>query len=237
MKCFRRGLSTLRGRSGTNRSAITIVGSCSCFRLWSKPLCPAAADDRLGVYAPSNGGLRTTRLRTLLCPSDPGPLTRNDGTAENNYAGCHHDVEAPIDADNHGVLFLNSQIRYENIEDGLSATLMIGEKLRNGFDLGWASGTRASLRNTGSPINSGDLLYAKTRINSWGDGTKILDSGKLPDPTNPFLVGGFGSRHSRGANFAFCDGSVRFLSETIDRRSYQSLGHRADGDLNDQSKH
>lgn len=192
-------------------------------------------DDGLGVYAPSHHKGRATELKTLICPSDFGPKTRKDGVAEHNYAGCHHDVEAAIDADNHGVLYLNSWIRYEDVEDGLSETLMIGERLRNGFDLGWASGTRATLRNTGSPINAGDLLYAKTKIPNWDDGTPIVAGGKAPDPTNPLLVGGFGSRHSRGANFAFCDGSVRFLTDSIQRRAYQFLGHRADGELVDRT--
>ncbi|AGA30455.1 DUF1559 family PulG-like putative transporter [Singulisphaera acidiphila] len=192
--------------------------------------------DGLGIYAPSYRTMRVNQITSLRCPSDPGPLKRNDGTAENNYVGCHHDVESPIDADNHGVLYLNSRVRYEDIADGLSGTLMVGEKLRNGFDLGWASGTRATLRNTGSPINAGDLLYAKTKIRSWSDGTKILDSNKLPDSMNHFLVGGFESRHPRGANFTFCDGSVRFLSDSINRRIYQCLSHRDDGELIDVSK-
>ncbi|WP_406701006.1 DUF1559 domain-containing protein [Singulisphaera sp. Ch08] len=183
------------------------------------------------IYSPRNGTARGIQITTLLCPSDSGPLKRTNGTVENNYAGGHHDVEAPIDADNHGILYLNSQVRYEGIEDGLSGTLMIGEKLRNGFDLGWTSGTRSTLRNTGSPINSGDLLDAKSRLTSWSDGTKILDPDQRTAPKNRLLVGGFGSNHSRGANFAFCDGSVRFLSETMDRRAYQALGHRSDGEL------
>ena len=67
-----------------------------------------------------------------------------------SYAGVHHDVEAPIAADNHGVLFLNSHVRYEDVTDGTSQTLFVGEKLDDGLDLGWASGTASSLRNTGS---------------------------------------------------------------------------------------
>ena len=40
-----------------------------------------------------------------------------------NYAGCHHDAEAPIDADNNGVLFLNSAVartdqRFRRLEIG-----------------------------------------------------------------------------------------------------------------------
>ena len=40
---------------------------------------------------------------------------------------------------------------------------------------------------------------------------------------------GFNSRHSGGANFAFCDGSVQFLSQSIDIRTYNLLGCRNDG--------
>jgi prepilin-type processing-associated H-X9-DG protein len=187
-----------------------------------------AVDESASVYAPSNRALCTSQLNTLVCPSDPGPMRGTDGSVGTNYAGCHHDVEAPIDADNHGVLFLNSRIRYEDIEDGTSETFLLGETLRNRQDLGWASGTRASLRNTGSPINSGDLRYGTTAVTPWSDGTPIIPSGKLPDPKNLLLVGGFGSKHPGGANFSFCDGSVRFVSETIDRQNFQRLGHRAD---------
>ena len=66
----------------------------------------------------------------------------------------HHDVEAPIDSDNHGVLFLNSRLSHDDIADGTRYTLFIGEKVvEEADDLGWMSGTRATLRNTGTPIN------------------------------------------------------------------------------------
>jgi len=40
---------------------------------------------------------------------------------------------------------------------------------------------------------------------------------------------GFKSEHPGGAQFAIGDGSVRFLSQTIDHWTYQYLGNRADG--------
>jgi prepilin-type processing-associated H-X9-DG protein len=48
-------------------------------------------------------------------------------------------------------------------------------------------------------------------------------------------VGGFESNHVGGAQFAFGDGSVRFLNEHISATVYQQLGHRADGKLVDES--
>ena len=40
---------------------------------------------------------------------------------------------------------------------------------------------------------------------------------------------GFKSRHIGGANFAFADGSVQFLKQTINMKTYQLLGCRHDG--------
>ena len=41
----------------------------------------------------------------------------------------------------------------------------------------------------------------------------------------------FGSSHVGGAQFLRCDGSVSFISETIDLTTYQHLGQRADGNV------
>ena len=78
-------------------------------------------DDTAGIYAPANLQARKTVLASLVCPSDVGPLRRADGVADNNYAGCHHDNEAPINTNQNGVLYLNSRVRYDDIPDG-SAT-------------------------------------------------------------------------------------------------------------------
>lgn len=40
---------------------------------------------------------------------------------------------------------------------------------------------------------------------------------------------GFKSQHPGGAQFVMCDGSVQFLSQTIDYMTYQRLGDRRDG--------
>ena len=184
-------------------------------------------DFSVGVYDPKNAEVRKVRIAGHMCPSDI--QADASGPPASSYAGCHHDVEQPINADNHGVFFLNSAVRYEDIMDGSSQTIFLGEKfLGAGGDLGWMSGTRATLRNTGTLLNVG--------LRQW-----LHERGRGPAPAmippaaggekEELAVGGFSSYHPGGANVALGDGSVRFLSETIDPQILQQLGHRADGKL------
>ena len=169
--------------------------------------------DTGSLYAAEELTVRSVQIGVFLCPSDPGPRTRPDGMAQNNYAACHNDREAPIGARNNGAFFLNSRVGYEDIPDGTSLTIFVGEKKRFALDLGWASGTRATLRNAGIRLNAPDLVYGTKRIESFEDDDSPNSTDVDPDPTNPSLVGGFSSWHRGGANFAFGDGSVHFLRD------------------------
>ena len=176
-------------------------------------------DTALGAYAPANAKVRAAVVATLICPSEPGEDSNEEhNIAYNNYVGCHNDLEAPIDKDNHGLLFLNSKIRYSEIEDGSSKTILLSEKLVSPDELGWVSGTRATLRNTGSKPNSGPRP-------DWSK-----DAPK-EQPSNSLAVGGFSSRHPGGINAAFGDGSVHFISDDIDPELLHQLGNRADGQI------
>jgi prepilin-type processing-associated H-X9-DG protein len=170
------------------------------------------------VYHNSNAAARAVGIGLLRCPS-----SSVGGLGMTGYAGCHHDAESPIDVDDRGVLFLNSAVRLDDITDGCAHTIFIGEKLSGLLDLGWASGTRATLRNTGVPINTVSPLEEAF--------SAAIFSGKPLDDDDLGYVGGFGSEHDGGAHFAFGDGSVRFLNESMDSQVYQRLGSRADGAL------
>jgi len=185
----------------------------------------------LGLYELQNFTTRTTLSRSFLCPSDPGPNRGAGLIAMTSYVGIHNDAEAPIAANNKGVFFLNSSIRYEDITDGTSQTIFVGEKLNDGLDLGWASGTRASLRNTGSTINSTGKLSG-TVLGSRGlPGADAGNDESEVAPGTPTFVGGLSSRHPGGANFAFGDGSVRFLKNSISPGVLNLLASRADGEI------
>jgi prepilin-type N-terminal cleavage/methylation domain-containing protein/prepilin-type processing-associated H-X9-DG protein len=172
-------------------------------------------DFKVGVYHENNAPVADLWIPIVHCPSDPG-VPREHGLS--SYAGLHHDVETLIDVDDHGVFFLNSAVTYENVRDGSSQTIFLGEKVAETSDLGWMSGTRATLRNTGTAING--TVDRKARFNV--DNTDAANSNK---------VGGFGSYHPGGSMFAFGDGHVSFLSQNIDEVIFRQLGHRADGKL------
>ncbi|HVV99080.1 MAG TPA: DUF1559 domain-containing protein [Planctomycetaceae bacterium] len=174
-------------------------------------------DFTVSVYDPKNSAATAMHIPVLRCPSDPfGP----GKVGMSNYAGCHNDTEAPIDVDNNGVLFLNSRIRSEDIGDGTTQTILVGERRGEMDDLGWASGTRATLRNTGATPNITPAI--------------IPGPNPVPPPPaapTPLVVGSFSSAHVGGAQFAFCDGSVRFLSSNINPKTFANLGNRDDGNM------
>lgn len=174
-----------------------------------------AFDIPAGAYAPINAPAVIMKIPTLLCPSQV-PTENATGTyGLSHYAGCHHSVEAPIDSDNNGLLFLNSAVTYADIYDGSSNTILVGEFIAEATDLGWASGTRATLRNTG------ELL-------PYGEWMGIYGGGATADKAKTW-VGGFGSPHPGITNFLFADGSVRAVWFDIDPTVLENLGNRSDG--------
>jgi prepilin-type N-terminal cleavage/methylation domain-containing protein len=177
----------------------------------------AHVDFARGVYDSANTTVRATEIEVFFCPSERSPGS-SSGPSHSNYAGSYHDSEAPIAADNNGVFFLNSSVRIRRIDDGSSNTIFIGEKLVEKTELGWASGTRSTLRNTGAAIPSNNRWLAN-------------DPAAAPAAPDPAMVGGFSSFHPGGALFAIGDGSVRFVSANIDALTYKRLANRADGEI------
>ena len=177
-------------------------------------------DFDVSVYDDKNEAVRGVRISLHACPSDPAAYSADTSTS---YAACHNDVNAPIDESNNGVFFLNTWLAYDDIADGTSHTLFIGEKISSrSRDLGWMSGTRWTLRNTGVALNAEQQQFWRSQqLGEDGD----------PAVSDPLYVGGFGSFHPGGANFAFGDGHVGFVAQSLATTAYQQIGHRADGEL------
>jgi len=179
-------------------------------------------DQAAGAYAEVNKEIRSVRIKLLECPSDGTPFTNQANTiARSSYVGCHHDSESPIDKDNHGLLFLNSKVKYSQIYDGSSQTILVGEAFTSAEGLGWVSGTRDTLRNT-SVIEKPQpyLPPAQARPEE-----------QEKEKVGTLFVGGFGSQHPGGAIFGFADGSTRYLTQNTEPEVLRRLGNRADGEI------
>lgn len=184
-------------------------------------------DFQHGVYDPQNAIVNTQNLPLLRCPSTGAGGARPGIT---NYAGNYHDIEAPIDADNNGVLFLNSSIKLDDVTDGTSHTAYVGETA--GGALGWASGTAATLRNGGLNALSADALTYLNLPGSQSPVGPLVDSqGRPLDPL--LIVGGYSWNHQVGFHLGMGDGAVRFVSREISRDLMRRLMHRSDGELID----
>ena len=198
----------------------------------------------MSVYDPVNSTVRGHFISTFACPSSrtggTGPITC--------YFGVHNDIEAPIDVNQNGVLFLNSSIDEDQIPDGQSHTIFVMEGAPDwGTGLGWMSGSRSSLRNAvilqkipaGLQISPGGLSSTATgdfRLEHHSSMKRTKDPGGLKKELDALEagtehVGGSGSHHDSGAHYLFGDGSVRFISSFIDTKTFRNLAHRADGEL------
>jgi prepilin-type N-terminal cleavage/methylation domain-containing protein/prepilin-type processing-associated H-X9-DG protein len=229
---------------------------------WSVMILPfieqAPVFDQLGVTVNSFevAANDPPRLRTLqtplpvfICPSDPeGGLNRNrpflmkaggglcNGMklprdtqfAKSNYMACNGDD------DNDGIFESgnNLTIGMKDITDGTSNTIMVGE--------------RASPKGFWAGVWVGQELTCTGLTNVWclaGKTEYQMNTGKHRDAPSsttatdqPLLA--FSSQHPGGANFTLADGSVRFISQTIqwndapdanDVGTFHSLGRRNDG--------
>ena len=136
------------------------------------------------------------------------------------------------------MLYLNSRVGYHDITDGPAHTILLGEIESVGPTLGWVSGTRSTLRNTGEPLGKRDpgtlaggntsmLASRSIRSEDFEVIEALAEDGSWPRE----LSGGFASAHSLSSNFLFCDGSVRPVKQTVAMEVYRRLGNRADGDL------
>lgn len=128
-----------------------------------------------------------------------------------------------------GVMYLDSRTRLTDISDGTSSTLLFGERPTSGSgDLGWWYGGWGQGKD-----GSGDSSLSVRETNYYRNaggcprGPYHFQAGQSQDPCDAFH---FWSLHTGGANFAFADGSARFLTYSVDS-ILPALATRAGGEV------
>jgi prepilin-type N-terminal cleavage/methylation domain-containing protein/prepilin-type processing-associated H-X9-DG protein len=206
------------------------------------------------------GGPKATQAQVigiLLCPSDPLPDTVTELTAEvwrppawsrgfygmSSYGGNAGTRSVPpglppafptVSRD--GIFFIDSCVSLAAVTDGSSNTLLFGERyhrdpefdlrqpvVQPGIDSMAHFGRWAFVAGPGGAMVNVTLHSAAPinyRVPPGGD-TATVDN----------RAAAFGSGHPGGANFAFADGSVRFLSDRIPLPTLQALSTRSGGEV------
>ncbi|MEO1526101.1 MAG: DUF1559 domain-containing protein [Planctomycetota bacterium] len=157
--------------------------------------------------------------------SGSGGISLRMQISKSNYIGSHgsewksrRSTWDDGDFKGNGLLGRNSDIRIADVLDGTSHTLAIGERCMENYAAVWA-GT-SSWRKCGFADNQMVLGTASYPINDPPISLNVDCDGQGS--------ANFSSYHAGGANFAFADGSVQFLSEQIDMEVYQRLAQRND---------
>ncbi len=110
------------------------------------------------VYDKAQNGPRALTLEMLECPSSPVNRV-NNRVGSSHYVGIHNHCELPISESNTGAFILNKNLSAGDFSDGIAFTLFLAEAdIQPTANLGWMSGTRATLRNTGASPKSGPAI-------------------------------------------------------------------------------
>jgi prepilin-type N-terminal cleavage/methylation domain-containing protein len=105
----------------------------------------------------------------------------------------------------------------EFVTDGTSNTFAVGEAVPAWCTHSWWYWFNGSTATCGIPLN-----YKRPETLA---GTTSLEQFKWQWPENYSFM----SRHPTGAQFGLCDGSVRFINDSIDLRTYKRLSTAAGG--------
>jgi prepilin-type processing-associated H-X9-DG protein len=180
--------------------------------------------------------VRRTPVSTYVCPAD-----RNTGdfmvldwehrelvrAATNSYAACFgqgvYIGEYPTEGT--GVFYRNSRTRIQDIRDGTTYTIAVGERAALFVQSPWAGAMSGGTARTmaDAPV---EIFYAEeapVQVMA-GNGGYVINH-VFSSPYNFF------SPHSGVANFTFADGSVRALRHQIDPFLLWALCTREFGEI------
>lgn len=208
---------------------------------------------------------RATRLPAFLCPSATGgdaafvavdeagmPLNKRGGTVllgRTHYVASHGQEECWGDRSGpqggfegevsrvaDGPFYRNSKIRFADIRDGVSTTILAGEHTSKLSDKTWVGIVPGAFSHpkVPSPVNAPESAAALLFVHSGPSGGEVdLFGNPIIHPPNfPTLhVCQMQSEHPGGAQILMGDAAVRFVSETVDRELFAAMTSIAGGEV------
>jgi len=223
---------------------------------WIMALLPYVEQDNLvnkinatpnfsDLIAGGGSSLYGTPIKVLICPSD----TWKDGTGQVDRGGGRIDscssyganwgtqlfLNTPSQAiDANGIFHYNTKTTIQGITDGSSNTILLGERsnreplwsyISTTSDISVYSRWWTGYSFTGrQPLVEINWMIPQTVI------TTPPTSAQKADYLNKRLLC-YGSNHTGGANFAFADGSVHFLSSSTPLVTVQALATKSGGEI------
>jgi prepilin-type N-terminal cleavage/methylation domain-containing protein len=168
---------------------------------------------------PSNGAV--TALAGPTAGADT--LTAAGGFTPNAIQAAYFTGTTTNIANFHGICYQQSSVRKDDVRDGLTQTIMLGEKYLdpNAYTTGTDKGDELSLytgvsndlfRMTGNPPVNG-VVPGQPPMQDHAGVSDVLH---------------FGSAHPSGANFILCDGAAIAISYTVDPETFRRLGTAAE---------
>ena len=167
------------------------------------PIYRCAEDQQNDLLPGGRNSFSPPIERHFRCQGCPGAPEFEP--AVSNYIGVSgfidHASHVP-NGKNDGILYANSSVTFGKVVDGTSKTFAIGERDRRCRQGAWAGA-----RNPPGPDMWGSY-FVRGRVSMKLNDPRAVNSSRT-------CAEGFSSSHAGGAFFAYCDGSVHFISDDI----------------------